>query len=128
MITLKEIAFYDDEFLSKTIGSKTKKRMRREYGDYNSGETLIFNDVTSIRPKKFTRPNFWTFVLEPLLIWEYFEEKKILRERDLWKTGYYAHGPFYEELIRNVTIDKFSSFIEFLCKLIRLIAVLFSGF
>ena len=102
--------------------------VRREYGDYNSGETLIFNDVTSIKPKKFTRPNFWTFVLEPLLIWEYLEEKKILRERDLWKTGYYARGPFYEELIRNVSIDKFSCFIEFLCKLIRVFAVWFCDF
>ena len=99
----------------------------REYGDYNSGETMIFNDVTSIRPNKFARPIF-TFVLEPLLLWDYLEEKKILQERDLWKTGYYARGPFYEELIRNVSIDKFSCFIEFLCKLIRLIVALFSGF
>ena len=45
--TLKEIAFYDDEFLSQTIGRKTKKKMisiitdvRREYGDYNSVEKL----------------------------------------------------------------------------------------
>ena len=102
--------------------------LHREYGDFKSGETLIFNDVTSIRPKKFTRPNFWLFFLEPLLIWKYLEEKEILRERNLWKTGSYVRGPFYEELIRNVNIDKFPCFIEFLCKLIRLIAVLFYGF
>ena len=90
--------------------------LHREYGDFKSGETLIFNDVTSIRPTKFTRPNFWLFFLEPLLIWKYLEEKEILRERNLWKTGSYVRGPFYEELIRNVNIDKFPCFIEFLCK------------
>ena len=52
--------------------------LHKEYKDFKSGETLIFNDVTSIRPKKFTRPNFWSFVLEPLLIWKYLEEKEIL--------------------------------------------------
>ena len=52
--------------------------LHKEYKDFKSGETLIFNDVTSIRLKKFTRPNFWSFVLEPLLIWKYLEEKEIL--------------------------------------------------
>ena len=48
----------------------------REYGDYNNGETLIFN-VTSVRPKKSAQPNFWTLGLEPPLICEYLEENKI---------------------------------------------------
>ena len=32
IITLKEIAFYGDEFLSKTIGSKTKKKFAENMG------------------------------------------------------------------------------------------------
>ena len=68
---------------------------------------MIFNNVTNIRPKKFTRANFWTFVLEPLLLWGYLEGKKKLPGRDLWKTEYYARRPFYEELIRNVSMNNF---------------------
>ena len=46
--------------------------LHREYGDFKSGETLIFNDVTSIRPTKFTRPNFWLFFLRATADMEVF--------------------------------------------------------
>ena len=34
-----------------------------------------------IHPVKFGKENLWTYILSPLMIWEYLESKDILDER-----------------------------------------------
>ena len=53
-------------------------RKRCEMRDFyqNTGSLLPV-----IHPVKFGKENLWTYILSPLMIWEYLESKDILDER-----------------------------------------------
>ena len=57
-----------------------------------------------MHPVKFGKENLWTYILSPLMIWEYLESKDILDEKCIKERGQHRRGPYHEELLRNVSM------------------------
>ena len=57
-----------------------------------------------MHPVKFGKENLWTYILSPLMIWEYLESKDIINEKCINERGQDRRGPYHEELLRNVSM------------------------
>lgn len=91
--------------LDNLLGDGTKGKMiqvveelRRELGDFPLGKND--NLISSIKPLKFGRENFWTYILHPLFIWEYLESVKLETINDNMEQ---MEQMFQEEYMRNVS-------------------------
>ena len=56
-----------------------------------------------MHPVKFRKENLWTYILSPLMIWEYLESKDILDEKCIKERVKDRRGPYRDELLRNVS-------------------------
>ena len=76
-------------------------RKRCEMGDFyqNIGSLLLV-----MHPVKIGKEYLWTYILSPLMIWEYLESKDILDKKCIRKRGHDRRGPYHEELLRNVSM------------------------
>ena len=91
LATLKEICVDDVHVLNKYLGHGTCLSMtnfifckRIKMGDFyqNTGSLLPVMDSV-----KFGKENLWTYLLSPLMIWEYLESEDILDEKCIKEIG-----------------------------------------
>ena len=53
--------------------------------------------VPAMHPVKFGKENLWTYILLPLMIWEYLESKDILDEKCIKEREQDRRGPYHKD-------------------------------
>ena len=70
-------------------------RKRCEMGDFYQNTGSL---VPAMHPVKFGKENLWTYILLPLMIWEYLESKDILDGKYIKERGQdRRRGPYHKD-------------------------------
>ena len=111
LATLKEICGDDVHVLNKYLGDETCLsttnfifRKRCKMGDFYQNTGSLLPVMHSV---KFGKENLWTFILSPLMIWEYLESEDNLDEKCIKERGQDRRSLYHEEILGNVSMKYF---------------------